>query len=370
MTAKKKLLVNILLFLVCIAIAGLAVLYNYSYKICWRCDTDDYYERGRAFVCKEKEELQESGLDFLRLAAARQQMGAQLLLAECYVGSLPQGYTPLDERAYACLSSSLSPNQLAAKQFFNAAHVTVAKLEEVEAKVQHNLGLLLEAGILEAHDPQQLAQEYFIAAGRQNYFPAMLHLGMLYHNRSAYSEARPWLELAADLHKVVQPALLLGDYYMQGKGVVVDLEKAMHWYRRALLTAKKTSVGLAQDAQIAAEDVPRARMDMTMRKLQQERMFKFMTLYYSVGGDATTYEVYCEESPGQRIGTVERSVEGVLARLAPGVKRSSAVVTPEKTFSSMNKGLDWVLTAYAQGRYGDFTKFDFRLRSPQVKEGK
>ncbi|MDD2557071.1 MAG: hypothetical protein RBR43_01600 [Desulfuromonadaceae bacterium] len=369
MTAKKKLLVNIFLLLVCVTIAGLAVLYNYSYKICWHCDTDDYYERGRAFVCKEKEELRESGLDFLRLAASRQQVGAQLLLAECYVGQLPQGYTPVDERAYACLATSLVTNTAAARQFFNKAHATLATREGVEPKVQHNLGLLLEAGILEAQDAPQLALEYFTLAARQSYFPAMQHLGMLYHNRSAYVEARTWLEQAAAQHKDMQPALLLGDYYMQGKGVAIELEKAMHWYRQALLTAKKTSVGLAQNVQLAAEDVPRARMDMAMRKLQQERMFKFMTLYYSVGGDASTYEVYCEDSPGLMIGTVERNVEGVVANLAPGLKRSAAVVTPQKTFSSMNKGLDWVLTAYAKGRYGDFTKFDFRLRSPQARDG-
>ncbi|MFA5701091.1 MAG: hypothetical protein WC913_07415 [Desulfuromonas sp.] len=369
MTAKKKLLVNILLFLACVAIAGLVVLYNYSYKICWHCDTDDYYERGRVFVCKEEAKLRESGLDFLRLAAARHQAGAQLLLAECYVEQLPQGYAPVDQRAYACLSSQLETNNAAAKQFFNQAYATLAAREGIEPKLQYNLGLLLETGIVEAQGAPQLALTYFTAAAQQNYFPAMLHLGMLYHNRSAYTEARVWLERAAALHKDVQPALLLGDYYMQGKGVAIDLEKAMHWYRQALLTAKKTSVGLAPEAQIAAEDVPRARMDMALRKLQQERMFKFMTLYYSVGGDASTYEVYCEDNPGQMIGTVERNVEGVVASLAPGIKRSAAVVTPQKTFSSMNKGLDWVLNAYAKGRYGDFTKFDFRLRSQQAKGG-
>lgn len=369
MTAKKKLLMNILLLLVCIAVAGLAILYNYSYKICWHCDTDAYYERGRTFVCKEKEELRESGLDFLRLAAARQQVGAQLLLAECYAEQLPPGYAPVDKRAYTCLSSQLDTNNAAAKQYFNAAHATLDAAEEIEPKVQHNLGLLLEAGILDAQNASQLAQKYFTAAASRGYFPAMQHLGMLYNNRSAYTEARVWLEQAAAQHKEMQSALLLGDYYMQGKGVAIDHEKAMHWYRQALLTARKTSVGLAPEAQAAAEDVPRARMDMALRKLQQERMFKFMTLYYSVGGDASTYEVYCEDRPGQVIGSVTRNVEGVVASLAPEIKRSYAVVTPQKTFSSMNKGLEWVLTAYAKGRYGDFTKFDFRLRSPQAKDG-
>ncbi|MDY0211614.1 MAG: hypothetical protein RBR06_01255 [Desulfuromonadaceae bacterium] len=367
MTAKKKLLTNILLFAACLAVAGLAVLYNYSYKICWHCDTDDYYERGRTFVCKKEEKLRESGLDFLRFAAARQQVEAQLLLAECYAEQLPQGYVPVERRAYTCLSSQLNTNNAASRQFFNKAHATLATREGIEPKMYHNLGLLLEAGILEVQNAPQRAHEYFTAAARQNYYPAMQHLGMLYHNRSAYTEARAWLEQAAAQHKDVQPALLLGDYYMQGKGVVIDLKKAMHWYRQALLTAKKTSVGLASDAQAAAEDIPRARMDMAMRKLQQERMLKFMTLYYNVGGDASTYEVYCEDNPGQMIGTVVRNVEGVVASLAPGIKRSAAVVTPQKTFSSMNKGLDWVLNAYAKGRYGDFTKFDFRLRSPQSK---
>lgn len=365
MTAKKKLLVNILLLLGCIAIAGVAVLYNYSYKICWHCDTQDYYERGRVFVCKEDAELRESGLDFLRVAASRKQPGAQLLLAECYAPDLPHGYEPMDRRAYACLSSDLDTNPAAAKEFFHKALKSFTHSEEQQAQILHNLGLLLEAGMLEANDTDRSAVEYFSAAAEQNYFPALLHLGMLYHQASKYEQARRWFEEAAQRYKDPQPALILGDYYMQGKGVVVDYEKAMHWYREALLAVQKASVGLEASEQIAAEDVPRARMDMAMRKLQQERIFKFKTLYYRVGGDASTYEVYCEDNPGRMIGTVQRNVEGVVASLSPDVKRALSVATPQKTFESMNQGLDWLLNAYAKGQYGNFTKFDFRLKNPR-----
>ncbi|MFN2258092.1 MAG: tetratricopeptide repeat protein [Desulfuromonadaceae bacterium] len=365
MTAKKKLLINILLFLGCVAIASGAVLYNYSYKICWNCDTQDYYERGRIFVCKEDAQLRESGLDFLRVAASRQQPAAQLLLAECYAPDLPEGYTPIDKRAFACLSSDLGANPAAEKEFFRKAHTALTSKEELQPQVLHNLGLLLEAGILEASEDKPSAEEYFSAAARQNYFPAQLHLGLIYHQGSKYERARRWFDEAAQRYKDPQPALLLGDYYMQGKDVAIDYEKAMHWYRQALLAVQKISVGLETSAQIAAEDVPRARMDMALRKLQQERIFKFKTLYYRVGGDASTYEVYCEDNPGRMIGTVKRNVEGVVASMAPEVKRALSVATPQKTFESMNQGLEWLLNAYAKGQYGNFTKFDFRLKNPR-----
>jgi|AntRauTorckE6833_2_1112554.scaffolds.fasta_scaffold05238_5 TPR repeat protein len=363
MTVKKKLLINILIFLGCVAIASLAVLYSYGYKICWRCDTEDYYERGRVFVCKEDADLRESGLDFLRVAASKQQPGAQLLLAECYAPQLPQGYEPMDTRAYACLSAELGPNPAAASEFFHKAHTELAHREDLAPQVLHNLGLLLEEGMLESTEATPAAEEYFAAAARQQFFPAQLHLGMIYHQRSEYARARRWFEEAAQRYKHPKPALLMGDYYMQGKDVPVDYEKAMHWYRQALLAVQKTSVGLKQAEQVAAEDVPRARMDMTMRKLQQERIFKFKTLYYRVGGDAATYEVYSEDNPGRMIGTVKRNVEGVVASLAPEVKRALSVATAQKTFGSMNEGLNWLLNAYAKGEYGNFTKFDFRLKN-------
>jgi len=367
MTAKKKLLINILLFLGCVAIASLAVLYNYGYKICWHCDTQDYYERGRVFVCKEDAELRESGLDFLRVAASRQQPDAQLLLAECYAPQLPQGYEPLDTRAYACLSSELKTNSAAASEFFRKAHAVLARQEGLEPQMLYNLGLLLEEGMLESAEAVPTAETYFAAAARQNYFPAQLHLGLIHHQRSEYSQAMRWFEEAAQRYKDPQPALLLGDYYMQGKDVAVDYEKAMHWYREALLAVQKNKVGLEREEQVAAEDVPRARMDMALRKLRQERIFKFKTLYYRVGGDAANYEVYCEDNPARMIGTVRRNVEGVVASLAPEVKRALSVTTPQKTFDSMNEGLNWLLTAYAKGQYGNFTKFDFRLKNSRAQ---
>ena len=363
MMAKKKLLINILLLLGCIAVGALAVLYNYSYKICWHCDTQDYYERGRVFVCKEDPKLRESGLDFLRVAAARQQADAQMLLAECYVPALPPGYAPVDKRAFDCLAQDLADNKPAAKELFGKAQATIQKLDAIKPVQLYNLGLLVESGMLAADDVQNQVMQYFTAAAEQGYFPAIQRLAKIYHNRGDYAAAYPWLEKAVAQHKDMHPALTLGDYYMQGKGVAIDYEKAMHWYREALQTVQKNSVTLDAEARRAAEDVPRARMDMTMRKLQQQRMFKFMTVYYRVGGDATTYEVYCEDSPEIMVGTVERNVEGVVASLAPELKRAASVVTPQKTFGSMNEGLDWLLNAYGKSKYGDFKKFDFRLRS-------
>jgi hypothetical protein len=63
------------------------------------------------------------------------------------------------------------------------------------------------------------------------------------------------------------------------------------------------------------------------------------------------------------IGNVKRNVEGVVASIAPEVERALSVPTPQKTFDSMNEGLEWLLNAYAKGKYGNFTRFDFRLKN-------
>ncbi len=122
MNPRNKLLLNSVLFISCILLAGGAMLYNYGYKLCWQCSTHDYYERGKEFVTHAEDELQRTGVDFIRLAADRDDLDAQLLLAESYTTKLPQGYVSDTPDAQKRLSTLVVKNRTIAGKLLSQAY--------------------------------------------------------------------------------------------------------------------------------------------------------------------------------------------------------------------------------------------------------
>jgi len=361
MSSRKKIIKNIVLFICCLAVAGGAVLYNYGYKMCWKCSTQDYYERGREFVCRDKAELQQTGLDFLRLAAEHQQPRAQILLAECYSSSLPADYSSLDAGAYKCLNGRLRKNSTAATALFKRAYATLSKQEQDNGQLLFNLARLVAAGVIKTDNPAAAHELYVKAAEHENYL-AKWTLALHYNEQADYAAAEKWLRSAAEDNKDAAPALLLGDYFMYGKGQVVNYEKAIYWYREALETQKKVMAKSSEEERLNAEDVPRARMDVAMRQLHKERLKAKIALHYHIGGNANHYVVYSEDHSAGAIGTVTKSVEGVTAKIDDSVSVSLTIPTTSKTFESMNEGMEWLLHSYARSRYGSYTKAEFILQ--------
>jgi len=361
MSSRKKIILNSVLFLSCILLAASAILYNYSYKICWHCSTQDFYQRGKEFVCRDKDEFRQAGLDFLRLAADRKQAKAQLLLAEGYLGKLPAGYKSADENARACLSGLLSNNGAAAKQLFDRAYANIQQQEAIDSQLLFNFALLIETGIISSAQPQQEAQTLFMRAAENGNYSAMSKLAFSYHEKAQYKVANRWLRSAAEAGKGVKPALMLGDDFFYGKGVTVNYEKAIYWYRKALDTQQKLSARASEDERLAAEDAPKARIEMAMRKLQKNRMLAPMTLHYTIKGNAENYLVYADDRPEGPIGSVKKDVAGCVATIDSSITLALSIATPSKTFSSMNAGMNWLLGAYARSRYGSYTKVNFVL---------
>ncbi|SDD78769.1 tetratricopeptide repeat protein [Desulfuromonas thiophila] len=361
MTARKRLLLNSLFFFVCVAIATAAILYNYSYKVCWRCDTQDYYQRGKEFVCRAETELQETGIDFLRLAAERGWPQAKILLAESYSNHLPDGYQPLDHHASHCLNGQLGDNAVAARALFNDGYQALRAQKANDSQLLYNMGLLYNATILAGDQPDQLALQCFEQAAEAGHQAARLHLARHFHQRSDYPRASHWLLLAAEAGSDPAPALQLGDYHFYGRGLEQDYNKAVNWYRQALKIAKQQAARQPQAERAAVEDEPRARIDMALRKLQQNRHLTPLTLGYRVVGDANRFEVLCDGHDGP-IGTIERDPQGLVARLASDLELPVGVATAHKTFGSLDAATDWLLQTYGRSRHGSSKKFYFQLQ--------
>lgn len=362
MSSRKKIILNIVLFIGCLSLAGAAMLYNYNYKLCWKCSTQDYYERGKEFVCRDSGELQQTGIDFLRLAAEQESSDAQILLAECYLSTLPTGYISRDETAFNCLNEQLRSNSAAATQLFSQAYKALTATELTEHQQLFNFALLIEQGVLKSSNPTKEAHSLYLQAAKHGNTIAMNALGYKFHQKSDYVAAKKWLRMAAEAGKSVEPALTLGDYFYYGKGETVNYEKAIHWYRTALQTQQSLTAKLPEEQRIAALDAPKARIEMAMRQLKKSRMTAPMNLHYRITGNATHYEVYTEDRNEGSIGTVVKTTAGVTAKIDPSITLALSIPTSSKSFSSMNDGMDWLLHAYARSRYGSYTDVTFSLK--------
>jgi hypothetical protein len=53
---------------------------------CWRCDKDDFWERGMEFACDESPSYRKNGLKFIETAASQGQVEAAFFLAELSLG--------------------------------------------------------------------------------------------------------------------------------------------------------------------------------------------------------------------------------------------------------------------------------------------
>lgn len=361
MSSRKKIILNVVLFLSCLALAAAAILYNYSYKMCWNCSTADYYSRGKEFVCRDDDSLRQTGLDFLRIAVDRQHVDAQILLGECYLIDIPEGYVHRDSVAFACLNSQLSNNPPLAARLLNQAFQQLNSEATTDHQQLYNFALLIENGIVASAQPQQQAHALYVKAASHGNYAAMSALGRLYHQQSDYAAAKPWLKLAAEAGKAMEPALTLGDYFFYGKDEVINYEKAIYWYRIALKTQKSLLARASEAQRLAAEDVPLARIEMATRQLQKNRMQTPLALHYRIAGNANHYIVHTADHNTSAIGTVTRSDAGATAQIDDSINLALSIATRARTFTSMNEGLDWLLHAYARSRYGSYAKFQFVL---------
>ncbi|WP_321532894.1 tetratricopeptide repeat protein [uncultured Desulfuromonas sp.] len=361
MNPRNKLLLNSVLFISCILLAGGAILYNYGYKLCWKCSTHDYYERGKEFVTHAEDELQRTGLDFIRLAADRDDMDAQLLLAESYTSKLPQGYVSATPQAQEKLSGMVVKNSTIAKNLLSKAYNRLYAGNKMTARQWYNMALLVEAGLIQRDNQTQATLDLLTQAAEAGSYPAMTRLGAFYHQQADYARAKKWLRRAAEAGVDPQPALTLGDYFFYGKSEAVNYEKAIHWYRQALQTQRELTARGTEQERLAAEDVPMARIDMAMRQLQKSRMQPPMTLTYRLVGNANNSKIFTEDRSEGPIGTITSANGEVTAQIDPDISLALSIPVNRKTFESMSEGLDWVLQSYARSRFGSYTRFHFKL---------
>ena len=355
----------ITLFIVAVFAVGGLIFSQLSYKICWRCDAEGFFNRGMEYSCNEKESYRRTGLDFIGNAADQGNIKAELTLAELYSESLPREYIPTDPKQVTCLRQDVTPDQTAGVSYFVSVAEEVEQGKEVDPVTLTNLGLLYLDGVLPADNPVARATPFYERAAAAGSFPAMRKLGELANDRGDYRKAMHWFVGAAEDPADGFSPLMVGDYYFYGKGVVVDYQKAEQWYQKALARARKSD--RKDESPLQLVDMALARLDLVQRKLAGvDGRKQQVPIRYHLDGSVRHFIIYTtadtEGNPGEQIGEVIHDGDTITAIMHTGPETAAGMPESRRAdFFSMNEGLFWVLNTFAQNTHDDAANLIFNF---------
>jgi len=352
-----------LFFVAVLAIGGL-IFSQLSYKICWRCDAEGFFNRGMEYSCNEKESYRRTGLGFIDNAAGQGYLKAELTLAELYSDNLPEDYVRSDSEQIICLQQEVKPDQTTGVSYFESVLGAVEQGKEADPVTLANLGLLYLKGVVPAENPVVKATSLYERAAAAGSFPAMRTLGKLANDRGDYPTAMQWfVEAAKDPADGFSP-LMVGDYFFYGKGVVIDYQKAEEWYNKALTRAGKSEKdGESESLQLG--NMALARLDLVQRKLAGvDGRKQQVAISYHIDGSIHHFVIFAAEkdNPEESIGEVIRDGDTITAVMNTNLEGTAELPeSGQQSFSSMNEGLFWILNTFAESTHDDAANLIFNF---------
>ena len=347
-----------------VLVIGSIVFSQLSYKICFRCDADGFYNRGLEYACSDKQSHRQTGLEFIQKAAEQKLLKAELTLAELYSSDLPVGYAFSNTEQRQCYLQDVAQDQVTGLSYFETVMTDMDEGQEVAPVVLDNLALLYLEGVLSADEHVDKASMLYEKAAAEGSFPAMLQLGILSNDRGDYHKAMQWLVQASENPKDVVSSLMIGDYYMYAKGVTKDYPQAKEWYRKALTRAEKQENNESEKL-TSLKDTIIARLEMVNRKLTEENGSKQrVVINYRLEGGVKHFIIFAGNHPDQPLGEVINNDGNIYAVMNENLELTRELpVSIQENFSSMNAGMQWVLTTFAINSVdnGDEVVFDFVL---------
>jgi len=354
----------ITLALVAVLAVGGFIFSQLSYKICFRCDADDFYNRGLEYACSSKESHRQTGLDFIKNAAGQGHLKAELTLAELFSRALPAGYAFSNKEQRECLLQEVAPDQATGMSYFESVLNAMEEKQEFDPGILNNFALLYLEGILSADDHIDKARMIYEKAAAEGSFPAMLQLGKLSNDSGYYHKAMQWFVQASENPTDVASPLMVGDYYMFGKSVTTDYHQAQEWYSKALARTEKQETD-ENDKLTLLKNTAVARLDMVHRKLAEVDGGKLrVVVNYRLEGGVKHFVIFTTDHPEHPIGEVINNNGNIYAVMNEKLELTQQLpVSLQENFSSMNEGMQWVLTTFAMNTHDNAADviFDFVL---------
>lgn len=356
----------ITLSLVAALAAGGFIFSQLSYKICFRCDADKFYNRGLEYACNNKESHRQTGLDFIKNSADLGHLQAELTLAELFSPTLPAGYSFSNKEQRECLLQDIDSDQTIGTSYFESVITAMDAGQEIDPVILDNLALLYLEGLLSAEDHADKASMLYEKAAAKGSFPAMLQLGILSNDRGYYKKAMQWFVQASESPTDVASPLMVGDYYMFGKGVTTDYHQAQKWYNKALAHAGNQGNDANEELALL-KNATVARLDMVNRKLGEDGTKLRMVINYHLQGGVKHFVIFTTDHPEQPLGEVINNNGNIYAMMNENLELTGQLpIARQDNFSSMNEGMEWVLTTFANNSHENAAEliFDFVLTKP------
>jgi tetratricopeptide (TPR) repeat protein len=338
---------------VCICYAAYSYLEN---RYCWNCTSQDYFDKGTALIFKDDNKSKQRGLRFLESAAQKWHVDAQILLGELYLGSFPDGYYTQNDDKIAALRNNVPVDEKKGASYFDKLAVSLYSATGNYVEMLYNLGILLKMGVIGGPNNKEEARKWFSMSAERGNIHAMYELGMYYNSKGDYEKARQWFTNAFNGGEESRSAIMIGDYYFYGKGLVKDYHQSVQWYSKALNTVGRSDLIYSKKVREQVTQNARHRLKIAQTRRQGT------PVTYSLAGGVRSYSIYTPDLTGKLIGAVHNENGNIQAHLEEGILPDLPDSgSTDKTVASMNEGLYWVLNAYATHTYGADKDFSFVL---------
>lgn len=330
-------------------------LFHIAHRECWRCDKQEFWQRGLEFACSDDPDYRDNSLKFIETASDQGNVEAAFFLAELALGEA-------NGTAINCLRHKVPVNKELAVSNFKKLEKLLDPMDSPPALTCARLGTLYLDGKIPSDSPEKNAEKWFLKAAENGNFYAMQALGKIYDARDDYISALKWFERAADDKNNFESAVISGDYFFYGKGVDPDWLQALSWYKRALNMGKVIYAALPEDKRKEALDPAAARIETVNEKIKASGGEPPLVIHYRLDGGSSLYRVFAESDPEVMIGEVTDNHGRISATLAPSVSDNGENGTKKDGLKFMNQGLKWLLDTFAKARYGENRLFIYRIR--------
>jgi tetratricopeptide (TPR) repeat protein len=350
MTIKKK-LKSVSLFLgICLGIYVIFMLYYLFGDGCWNCSPQDYYARGIAMISEHDHNNLKKGVKYLKTAAKKGHIEAIIFLGELYSDDLPEAYITDNKEKIAALRSIVSANINKRESYVNELINNQAFFDRKYSKMQYNLGILYNAGILKSEDKDEAYKKWLTISADNDNPLAIYQMGIYFNNKGEYIEALKWFTKGFDSSQEPASAIMIGDYYFYGKGVARDYQRSIEWYQQALRAPALPDPSLWINTREELTEWATQRLHIAEKKVRSKMSKQVVIVKYRIIGGLDSFSIFTSDLKENLIGNV-RKQNGYI-RAQSNIMIKSVAISKSAKVDSMNEGLHWVLNTYAKNKYG------------------